>query len=55
MGKRDLSETEGVNAYYEMNAKHESGLFYFLDDFAIVVDHDPSTFYRPDTVLRPYF
>ncbi len=34
--------------YYEENAKHESGLFYFFDDFAIGVDNDPSTFYRPD-------
>ena len=25
-------------AYYENNAKHESGLFYFFDDFAIGVD-----------------
>ena len=35
-------------AYYEQNAKHESGLYYFFDDFAIGVDNDPSTFYRPD-------
>ena len=35
-------------SYYEGNAKHESGLFYFFDDFAIGVDNDPSTFYRPD-------
>ena len=34
--------------YYEENAKHESGLFYFFDDFAIGVDNDPATFYRPD-------
>lgn len=34
--------------YYEENAKHESGLFYFFDDFAIGVDNDPCTFYRPD-------
>lgn len=35
-------------AYYENNAKHESGLFYFFDDFAIGVDNDPATFYRPE-------
>lgn len=35
-------------SYYENNAKHESGLFYFFDDFAIGVDNDPCTFYRPD-------
>ncbi|MBQ7343443.1 MAG: glycoside hydrolase family 37 [Clostridia bacterium] len=34
--------------YYENNAKHESGLYYFFDDFAIGVDNDPCTFYRPD-------
>ena len=34
--------------YYEQNAKHESGLYYFFDDFAIGVDNDPATFYRPD-------
>ena len=28
-------------AYYQNNAKHESGLFYFFDDFAIGVDNDP--------------
>jgi putative isomerase len=33
--------------YYEENAKHESGLFYFFDDFAIGVDNEPCTFYRP--------
>ncbi len=35
-------------SFYEKNAKHESGLFYFFDDFAIGVDNDPSTFYRPE-------
>ncbi len=35
-------------AYYENNAKHESGLYYFFDDFAIGADNDPCTFYRPD-------
>ena len=35
-------------SFYENNAKHESGLFYFFDDFAIGVDNDPATFYRPD-------
>ena len=35
-------------SYYEQNAKHESGLYYFFDDFAIGVDNDPSTFYRPE-------
>ncbi len=34
-------------SYYERNAKHESGLFYWIDDHAIGVDNDPCTFYRP--------
>ena len=42
-------------AYYEDNAKHESGLFYFFDDFAIGVDNDPSTFYRPDNSSASIF
>lgn len=35
-------------SFYEENARHESGLFFFFDDFAIGVDNDPSTWYRPD-------
>lgn len=42
-------------AYYENNAKHESGLFYFFDDFAIGVDNDPSTFFRPDNSSASIF
>lgn len=39
---------KAFNRYYDEHAKHESGLFYFFDDFAIGVDNDPTTFYRPD-------
>lgn len=42
-------------SYYEQNAKHESGLFYFFDDFAIGVDNDPSTFYRPENSSASIF
>lgn len=35
-------------AYYETNCKHESGLFFWIDDFAIGVDNEPCTFYRPE-------
>ena len=42
-------------AYYQQNAKHESGLFYFFDDFAIGVDNDPATFYRPDNSSASIF
>lgn len=34
-------------AFYESNCKHESGLYFFIDDWAIGVDNDPCTFYRP--------
>lgn len=33
--------------YYILNCKHESGLYYWLDDLAIGVDNDPCTFFRP--------
>ncbi len=42
-------------SFYENNAKHESGLFYFFDDFAIGVDNDPSTFYRPENSSASIF
>lgn len=34
--------------FYENNCKHESGLYFWIDDFAIGVDNDPCTFYRPE-------
>lgn len=34
-------------SFYEENCKHESGLYFFIDDWAIGVDNDPCTFYRP--------
>lgn len=33
--------------YYEKNCRHRSGLYFWIDDFAIGVDNDPCTFYRP--------
>jgi len=33
--------------FYENKCKHETGLYYWVDDFAIGVDNDPCTFYRP--------
>lgn len=38
---------EGHISYYDTNCKHESGLYFFIDDLAIGVDNDPCTFYRP--------
>lgn len=35
-------------AWYQNNAYHKgSGLYFWIDDFAIGVDNDPCTFYRP--------
>ena len=42
-------------SFYENNAKHESGLYYFFDDFAIGVDNDPCTFYRPENSSASIF
>ncbi len=33
--------------YYYHNCRHENGLYFWIDDNAIGVDNDPSTFYRP--------
>ena len=33
--------------YYEEHCRHESGLYFWINDFAIGVDNDPCTFYRP--------
>lgn len=40
---------ERYMAYYLQNCKHkETGLFFWINDWAIGVDNDPCTFYRPD-------
>lgn len=33
--------------YYINNCRHQTGLYYWINDNAIGVDNDPSTFYRP--------
>ena len=53
--KEIYPKLEKFIAYYQQNAKHESGLFYFFDDFAIGVDNDPATFYRPDNSSASIF
>ena len=42
------ADIERFVLWYERNCKHESGLYFWLDDFAIGVDNDPCTFYRPN-------
>jgi putative isomerase len=42
-----FDKIEKFLSYYEETSKHESGLFFFIDDFAIGVDTDPCTFFRP--------
>lgn len=34
--------------FYKDNCRHETGLYFWMDDYAIGVDNDPCTFYRPD-------
>jgi len=45
--RKDYDKLERFIGYYMKNCKHESGLYYWLDDGAIGVDNDPCTFYRP--------
>ena len=46
--KDGFPKLEAYLAYYQKNLYHEeSGLYVFYDDFAIGVDNDPCTFYRP--------
>lgn len=33
--------------YYIQNCRHENGIYFWINDAAIGVDNDPSTFYRP--------
>ena len=33
--------------YYIENCRHESGLYFWIDDYAVGVDNDPCVFYRP--------
>ena len=43
-----FDKLETFVGFYEKNCRHESGLFFWLNDNAIGVDNDPCTFYRPD-------
>ena len=36
-----------VDFYYN-HCRHESGLYFWLNDVAIGIDNDPCVFYRPD-------
>jgi len=39
---------EDYLGFYENKCRHETGLYHWVDDFAIGVDNDPCTFYRPN-------
>lgn len=41
------SKIESYIQFYLKNCRHETGLFFWIDDYAIGVDNDPCTFYRP--------
>ncbi len=43
-----FGELEKFIGFYENNCKHESGLYFWINDSAIGVDNDPCTFYRPE-------
>jgi putative isomerase len=45
--KEYFSVMEKYLVYYDMHCKHESGLYFWIDDCAIGVDNDPCTYYRP--------
>lgn len=46
--REQYGKLETFVGWYARNCRHESGLYFWLDDFAIGVDNDPCTFYRPD-------
>ncbi|MDE6373079.1 MAG: glycoside hydrolase family 37 [Clostridia bacterium] len=43
-----FDKLEAFISFYFERCRHESGLFFWIDDCAIGVDNDPCTFYRPD-------
>lgn len=45
--KDSFSDIERYIGFYMNKCRHESGLYYWIDDCAISVDNDPCTFYRP--------
>lgn len=54
--KDDFSAMKNYIAWYEKNCYHaESGLFFWINDFAIGVDNDPCVFYRPDRSTAAIF
>lgn len=42
-----FADLEKYVDWYDLTSLHESGLYFWQDDFAIGVDNDPCTFYRP--------
>ena len=51
--KEIFPKLKAFNAFYENNAKHESGLFYFFDDFLTV--KIPETLCRSNAVKTVIF
>ncbi len=45
--KEYYPKIEKYLSWYDSHTLHESGLYMWLDDFAIGFDNDPCTFYRP--------
>ena len=42
-----IARLERFLRFYYENCRHETGLYFWMDDYAIGVDNDPCTFYRP--------
>lgn len=45
--RKSFRKLEEYIEFYFENCRHETGLFFWLNDNAIGVDNDPCTFYRP--------
>lgn len=43
-----FSKLERFVGFYYEHCRHESGLFFWLNDVAVGIDNDPCVFYRPD-------
>ena len=54
--KDSMPSFEKFIKWYDENCYHEkSGLYYWIDDFAIGVDNDPCSFYRPNNSTASIF
>lgn len=50
-----IENIEKYIEWYNENCKHETGLFFWINDFAVGVDNDPCVFYRPNNSCGSIF